>query len=41
MENFFNESIVARAAGGEALTHKIRFLANEFDVEHARIIGVE
>src|SRR5215831_1054634 len=31
--------LISSPAGGETLTNKIRLLANQFDVEHRRIIG--
>ena len=36
LQDFLNERFVPCPAGGEALTYKIRLLANQFNVQHAR-----
>ena len=39
-ENRLDQLFIPRPAGREPLTHKIRLLSNQFDVEHARIIEI-
>src|ERR1051325_9632367 len=39
LEDAVNELLVPCPARGQARAHELRFLTNQFDVEHARIIG--